>query len=66
MRQPAPYEPEPGGGGWGAERPVNMLRTATLSSPPRITDSPPIVDGSPPSRQWSARDPFARNYTHPS
>ena len=34
---------------------MNIATVATLSSVPRMTDSPPTVAGSPPSRQWSAR-----------
>ena len=56
----------PGGGGCGAERPVNIEIAAAFSSVPISTDSPPIVCGSPPRRQWSARAALARNLTQPS
>ena len=55
----------PGGGGCGAERPVNIAIAAVLSSVPTMTDSPPIAAAR--RRAGSgARGAFARNRTQPS
>ena len=63
--QPGAYV-APFGGARGAERRRNIEITSTLPSDPMITDSPPMVAGSPPSRQCSDFDESARKRTHPS
>ena len=45
---------------------MNIAIVATLSSDPKITDSPSALPGSPPRRQWSALFVSARKYAQPS